>query len=145
MSIFVVNGPNLNLLGEREPSVYGQDNYRSLVKKIQAYAKNKNIKVLIKQSNYEGKLIDLLQKYRRKVDGIIINPGAYTHYSYAIYDCIKGIAIPTVEVHLSDIDSREDFRKISVIKPACIAQIKGKGVEGYYEAIDLLRERKIKQ
>lgn len=145
MTIFVVNGPNLNLLGEREPSIYGRDNYQTLVKKIKGYAKTKNIKVLIKQSNYEGKIIDLIQKRRHNVDGIIINPGAYTHYSYAIYDCLKGLNVPAVEVHLSDIESREDFRKISVIKPACVAQIKGKGIEGYFEAIDLLVERKTKQ
>lgn len=143
MTIFVVNGPNLNLLGEREPDVYGHDNYLSLVLNIKKYAKEKKIKIIIKQSNHEGEIIDLLQKYRKKIDGIVINPGAYTHYSYAIYDCIKGISVPAVEVHLSDIESREEFRKISVIKPACIGQIKGKGIAGYREAIDMLLERKV--
>lgn len=145
MTILVVNGPNLNLLGEREPEIYGNDNYQTLVKKIKDYGKEKNIKIIVMQSNHEGNMIDFLQKYRRKVDGIVINPGALTHYSYALFDCLKGINIPSVEVHLSDIDTREDFRKISVIKPACISQIKGKGIVGYFEAIDLLQERIIKQ
>ena len=144
MTILVVNGPNLNLLGEREPDVYGRETYQNLVKSLIHYGKTKAVKMIVKQSNHEGKLIDLMQQYRKKIDGIIINPGALTHYSYALHDCIKGINIPTVEVHLSDIEKREEFRKISVIKSVCINQIKGKGVDGYYEAIDLLLERKLK-
>ena len=144
MTILVVNGPNLNLLGEREPDVYGKETYLDLVKSVTYYGKTKNVKIMIEQSNHEGTIIDIIQKYRHKIDGLIINPGALTHYSYALHDCIKGINVLTVEVHLSDIEKREEFRKISVIKSACMAQIKGKGVNGYYEAIDLLLERKTK-
>lgn len=144
MTILVVNGPNLNLLGEREPAIYGKETYRDLVKSVTYYGKTKNVKVVVKQSNHEGELIDIIQNYRKKIDGLIINPGALTHYSYALHDCIKGIDVPTIEVHLTDIEKREEFRKISVIKSVCINQIKGKGVNGYYEAIDLLLERKLK-
>ncbi len=144
MTILVVNGPNLNLVGEREPDVYGRETYEELVKSLLHYGKSKDVKIIVKQSNHEGCLIDFMQQYRKKIDGIIINPGALTHYSYALHDCIKGINIPTVEVHLSDIEKREEFRKLSVIKSVCIYQIKGKGVAGYYEAIDLLLERKLK-
>lgn len=139
--ILIINGPNLNFLGIRETKIYGTDNYEGLCNYIKENFKNQNVLIEIKQSNYEGEIIDFLQKaYFEKVDGIVINPGAYTHYSYAIYDAIKSITIPTVEVHLSDIYSREEFRKKSVISMACIAQISGKGKMGYIEAIKILME-----
>ena len=143
--IFIINGPNLNFLGIRETGIYGNDNYDSLCSYIQEKFYDKNVKIEIFQSNYEGRIIDILQNaYYEKIDGIVINPGAYTHYSYAIFDAIKSILIPTVEVHLSNIHEREAFRKTSVIAPACIAQIYGKGKEGYIEAVELLINEKTK-
>lgn len=140
--ITVINGPNLNFLGIREKEVYGSENYESLCEYIENYCSEKNIEVEIFQSNSEGQIIDFLQKaYYEKVDGIVINPGAYTHYSYAIFDALKSVSIPAVEVHLSDIHSREDFRKVSVTAPACVKQIYGKGKDGYIEAIKFLVEK----
>ena len=137
--ILIINGPNLNFLGIREKNVYGTDNYESLCNFIKKSFINKNIEIEIKQSNYEGEIIDFLHKaYFEKVDGIVINPAAYTHYSYAIFDAIKAIMIPTVEFHLSNIYLREKFRQISVTAPACITQIYGKGKDGYVEAIEFL-------
>lgn len=139
--ITVINGPNLNFLGIREKEVYDSENYESLCEYIENYCSEKNIEVEIFQSNSEGQIIDFLQKaYYEKVDGIVINPGAYTHYSYAIFDALKSVSIPTVEVHLSDIYNREDFRKVSVTAPACVKQIYGKGKDGYIEAIKFLVE-----
>ena len=140
--IMVVNGPNLNMLGIREKNIYGDKTYDGLVEFIKQKRGDK-VDLTFFQSNCEGTIIDCLHKcYFEKFDGIVINPGAYTHYSYAIMDAIKAISIPTVEVHISDVDSREDFRKISVTAPACVAQIKGKGFDGYVEAIDILTEEK---
>lgn len=137
--ITIINGPNLNFLGIREKGIYGSDNYESLCEYIKEKFKNENIELKFLQSNYEGEIIDFLQNaYYEKVDGIVINPAAYTHYSYAIFDAIKSISIPTVEVHISNIHEREDFRKISVTAPACINQIYGKGKDGYIEAIQYL-------
>jgi len=120
-------------------TIYGNDNYDSLCSYIQEKFRDKNIKIEIFQSNYEGRIIDIIQNaYYEKIDGIVINPGAYTHYSYAIHDAIKSVSIPTVEVHLSDIHKREDFRKISVTAPACVLQIYGKGKEGYVEAVEYI-------
>lgn len=139
--ILIINGPNLNFLGIRETNIYGTDNYEELCNFIKENFKNQNVLIEIKQSNYEGEIIDFLQKaYFEKVNGIVINPGAYTHYSYAIFDAIKSVMIPTVEVHLSDIYSREEFRKISVIASACVTQISGKGKMGYIEAVKILME-----
>lgn len=139
--ILIINGPNLNFLGIRETKIYGTDNYEGLCNYIKENFKNQNVLIEIKQSNYEGEIIDFLQKaYFEKVNGIVINPGAYTHYSYAIFDAIKSVMIPTVEVHLSDIYSREEFRKISVIASACVTQISGKGKMGYIEAVKILME-----
>ncbi|MDD5293600.1 MAG: 3-dehydroquinate dehydratase [Candidatus Izemoplasmatales bacterium] len=138
MNILVINGPNINLLGEREPDIYGKSTYRDLVQAVSTHAKRFGHKVYLKQTNHEGSIIDLIQKYRHKIDCIIINPGAFTHYSYAIYDCLKSVPIPAIEVHLSDIHQREAFRKVSVIAPACIQQISGKGIQGYLEALDSL-------
>lgn len=140
--ILVINGPNLNFLGIREKNIYGGQNYEELCEYILKSFENENVEIEILQSNYEGEIIDFLQKaYYNKVDGIVINPGAYTHYSYAIFDGIKSISIPTIEVHLSNIYEREEFRKISVIAPACIKQIYGKGKEGYIESIKYLIEK----
>lgn len=143
MKILVVNGPNLNFLGIREPEVYGKETYEDLVNYLKEVAKEQNVEVEVKQSNYEGKIIDYLQEaYFEKVDGIVINPGAYTHYSYAIRDAISSIMIPTVEVHLSDITKREEFRKNSVIRDVCYKTIYGKHFKGYEEAIIILKEKK---
>ena len=137
--ILVINGPNLNFLGIREKSVYGDENYNSLCEYIKNSFSSENIEIKIFQSNCEWEIIDELQKaYYNKVDGIVINPGAYTHYSYAIFDAIKSVSISTVEVHISNIHEREEFRRISVIAPACVKQIYGKGKEGYVEAIKYL-------
>lgn len=137
--IMVINGVNLNMLGIREPGIYGNGKYEDLIKYIKD--KESDVDLSFYQSNHEGDIVDTIQNcYFEKFDGIVINPGAFTHYSYAILDAIKAVSIKTVEVHISDIDSREEFRKTSVIKPACIAQIKGKGWDGYIEAIELLKK-----
>ena len=137
--IMVINGVNLNMLGIREPGIYGNGKYEDLIKYIKD--KESDVDLSFYQSNHEGDIVDTIQNcYFEKFDGIVINPGAFTHYSYAILDAIKAVSIKTVEVHISNIDSREEFRKISVIKPACIAQIKGKGWDGYIEAIELLKK-----
>ncbi len=136
--ILVLHGPNLNLLGEREPQVYGRMTLEELNRAIEEFAAAKGIQVRIFQTNHEGTLIDLLHEHRRWAEGIVINPGALTHYSYALRDAIAAVGIPTVEVHLSDIHSREPFRRVSVIKDVCIAQIAGKGMRSYLEGIELL-------
>lgn len=138
MKILVVNGPNLNMLGIREPDVYGRETYDSLVDKIQSYCDNKGIEVEFYQSNHEGALVDAIQGAFGRMNGIVINPGAYTHTSIAILDAVKAINLPTVEVHISDISKREDFRQISYIRAACIKTITGHGTDGYLEAIDCL-------
>ena len=143
--IMIINGPNLNFLGIREKDIYGNDDYESICSYIKDKFSDKKVRIDILQSNSEGKIIDFLQSaYFRNFDGIVINPGAYTHYSYAIFDAIKSILIPTVEVHLSNIHEREAFRKTSVTAPACIAQSYGKGKEGYVEAVELLINEKTK-
>ncbi|QUI23817.1 type II 3-dehydroquinate dehydratase [Vallitalea pronyensis] len=135
--IVVINGPNLNFLGIREKSVYGQKNYKDLVKMIEHKAQEKQVAIDVYQSNHEGHIIDRIQQcYEDQVDAIIINPGAYTHYSYAIRDAIASVNIKTIEVHISNIYEREPFRHVSVIKPVCCKQIYGKGLEGYLLAID---------
>ena len=137
MKVLVINGPNLNMLGIREPSVYGNNNYQYLCELIINKAKLLDCDVELYQSNHEGAIIDKIHEaYFNKTDAIIINPGAYTHYSYAIFDAIKAVGIKTVEVHISDISKREDFRKNSVISPACALTIKGKGLDGYLEALE---------
>ena len=136
MKILVINGPNLNMLGIREKELYGDKTYSSLVKKIKSYAKEKKVKVKCYQSNFEGAIVTKIQKALDKYDGIVINPGAYTHTSVAILDAIKTVDIPTVEVHLTDVDNREDFRKISYVSLVAKKVIKGKGINGYKEALD---------
>ncbi|MDD4354385.1 MAG: 3-dehydroquinate dehydratase [Candidatus Izemoplasmatales bacterium] len=138
MNILVINGPNINFIGVREPHIYGDKSYSDLLDYLQKEAQRSGHLLEIYQSNHEGALIDYLQAHYTRFEGIIINPGALTHYSYSLYDCLKSLSLPVVEVHLSDIHSRESFRKRSVIKPACIAQISGKGFAGYKEALVLL-------
>lgn len=138
MKILVINGPNLNMLGIREPEIYGSKTYADLCGMIAAYCEEKQIEARFYQSNHEGCLVDKIQEAYGKVDGIIINPGAYTHTSVALLDAVKTVNIPTVEVHISDPDEREEFRKVSYIRAACIATVKGKGFDGYLEAVDIL-------
>ena len=135
MKILVINGPNLNLLGLREPDIYGRRTYADLVDMIRAEAEHLGVDVTFVQSNHEGALVDAIQAAYGTADGIVINPGAYTHTSVAILDAVKAVGIPTVEVHISDPDQREDFRKVSYIRAACVASIKGHGLEGYLEAL----------
>ena len=140
MKILVINGPNLNMLGIREVGIYGSETYSSLVKKIKDYAKESNIDVECKQSNYEGEIITFIQNaYFDKVDGIIINPGAYTHTSIAILDALKSVNIKTVEVHISDLSKREEFRQKSYVSLFAEKRIIGHGLNGYLEAIDYLK------
>lgn len=138
MKILVINGPNLNMLGIREPEIYGSANYPALCGMIREHAKKRDIEVEIYQSNHEGDLVDRIQSAYRNADGIVINPAAYTHTSIAILDALKAVGLPAVEVHISDVSSREDFRQISFIRSYCIATVSGHGFEGYNEAIDLL-------
>ena len=137
--VYVINGPNLNLLGIREPEIYGKTSLKDIITLLKKHASERGIKIRHFQSNSEGNLIDKIQSLvHKKIKGLIINPGAYTHYSYALRDAIKASGVKTVEFHLSDIEKREDFRKVSVIKDVCIAQIKGLGPEGYIKALDEL-------
>lgn len=139
MHILVINGPNMNMLGVRQPEIYGRTTYEELTAMIQDEAKRLGTKVSCFQSNHEGDLVDVIQQaYYDKIDGIIINPAAYTHTSVALLDAVKAVGIPTVEVHVSDPDTREDFRHISYIRSACVATIRGHGLEGYLEALRLL-------
>lgn len=140
MKISVINGPNLNMLGIREPGIYGSTNYNTLCEMIKAHCEEKGVDVILYQSNHEGDLVDEIQRGYGAVDGIVINPGAYTHTSVAILDAVKAVGIPTVEVHISDVDKREDFRQISYIRLASEKTISGHGVMGYIEAIDYLIE-----
>ena len=142
MNILFINGPNLNLLGKREPETYGNESLDQLISWVTKQINTKENDIHWFQSNSEGKIIDKLHwALDNKMDGIIINPGAYTHYSIAIRDAISSIKIPTVEVHLSDIENREDFRRISVIKDVCLYQITGLGKEGYLRAASLLIDK----
>ena len=139
MKILVIYGPNLNMLGIREPDIYGRETYASLLEKISAYAGTLGVSVDFFQSNHEGALVDAIQNaYFEKVDGIVINPAAYTHTSVAILDALKATAIPFVEVHISDVDAREEFRRVSFVRAAAIATVSGKGTNGYLEALDIL-------
>lgn len=139
MKILVINGPNLNFLGIREPDLYGKQDYPYLVKMIEDKAAECNCEVECFQSNHEGAIIDRIQEaYFDKTEGIIINPGAYTHYSYAIRDALASIEVPKVEIHITDINTREEFRKISVTAPVCDKQICGEGLPGYLMAFDYL-------
>ena len=138
MNILVINGPNLNMLGIREPEIYGKATYADLCRLIEEHAAQLGIDVTLYQSNHEGDLVDAIQQAYGKQDGIIINPGAYTHTSIAILDALKAVALPAVEVHISDPDTRDEFRKISYVRAACAKTIKGHGFNGYLEAMDYL-------
>ena len=142
MKILVLNGPNLNFLGIREPEIYGKKTYGDLKALIEEAAQERKIDVEIFQSNHEGDIVDKIQSaYFEKVDGIVINPAAYTHTSVAILDALKAVNIPAVEVHISDVDSREEFRKISYCSYYCFAKISGEGFNGYVKAVDMLLEK----
>ena len=137
MRLFVINGANINMLGIREPSIYGSDTYETLKKTVVEYGEKLGDEIDIYQSNYEGALVDKIQEaYFNKADGIIINPGAYTHTSIAILDAVKAVGMPCIEVHISKIEEREAFRQISYIRSACIKTISGEGINGYCRAID---------
>ena len=139
--LLVINGPNLNMLGIRQPEIYGHTTYEDLKAMISAEADRLGVEVSFFQSNHEGALVDAIQQaYFDRVDGIVINPGAYTHTSVALLDAVKAVGIPTVEVHVSDPDAREDFRHVSYIRQACAATIRGHGLEGYLEALRILAE-----
>ncbi|MBP3809421.1 MAG: type II 3-dehydroquinate dehydratase [Clostridiales bacterium] len=139
MKILVLNGPNLNMLGIREPDIYGRKTYADLINMIKAHCDGRGVDVIFKQSNHEGDLVDFIQQALfDKCDGIVINPGAYTHTSVALLDALKAVAIPTVEVHISDVDSREEFRQISYVSLIAKKTIKGHGFDGYTEAVDFL-------
>ena len=138
-TIYVINGPNLNMLGIREPLKYGTESYESLIKRLNAHATQKGYTLVAYQSNHEGDLVDKIQEsYFKKADGIVINPGAFTHTSIALLDALKAVNIPAVEVHISDVSKREDFRQISYVRMAVKKTIMGKGLDGYFEAIDFL-------
>lgn len=140
MKILVINGPNINMLGIREPDIYGKNTFADLLRLLEDTADRENIEIEQYQSNHEGDLVDKIQWAYGKIDGIVINPAAYTHTSVAILDALKSVAIPAVEVHISDVDSRESFRQISYAGLACCKTIKGHGLEGYREAILYLKE-----
>ena len=140
MKILVINGPNINMLGIREPAIYGSENFATLCGNIESYAKENGIEVKLFQSNHEGDLVDEIQKAYSQFDGIVINPGAYTHTSIAILDAVKAVGIPTVEVHISDVSKREEFRQKSFVRAACVKTISGHGTDGYLEAMDYLKE-----
>ncbi len=139
MKLLVINGPNLNMLGIREPAIYGSGTYTELLDMIRAHAERRGAEVSFFQSNHEGALVDAIQQaYFDGVEGIILNPAAYTHTSVALLDALKAVAIPAVEVHISDVAAREDFRQISYVRPACIATVTGRGFAGYLDAMDIL-------
>ena len=140
MKILVLNGPNLNMLGIREPDIYGKKTFSDLLALIEKTAQEENLEITQYQSNHEGDLVDTIQESYGKIDGIVINPAAYTHTSVAILDALKAVGIPAVEVHISDVDAREPFRQISYAGKACVHTIKGHGFEGYREAILYLKK-----
>ena len=145
MKIYIINGPNLNMLGIREPQHYGKESYAALLSKIEAHAALRGVKAAVFQSNHEGELVDLIQSAYGNYDGIVINPAAYTHTSIAILDAVKAVGLPCVEVHISDVNAREEFRRVSYIRAACLATVSGKGTDGYLEAMDILIENKGEQ
>ena len=138
MKILVINGPNLNFLGIREPGIYGKHTFADLLTMLDAWGKDLGVEVEQYQSNHEGDLVDKIQWAYGKVDGIVINPAAYTHTSVAILDAVKSVSIPTVEIHISKVEEREDFRQVSFIRQACIGTVTGLGTDGYLRAIDRL-------
>ena len=141
MKLLIINGPNINMLGIREPDVYGSKTYQNLLETIQSNANANSINVTFFQSNHEGAIVDCIQQAYGNYDGIVINPAAYTHTSVAILDALKAVSLPAVEVHISDVDSREAFRQISYAGLACEKTIKGQGFDGYCQAIAYLKEK----
>lgn len=141
MKLYIINGPNLNMLGIREPEIYGKLTLQAIESKMKLYCAKNQIDVEFYQSNHEGEIVDIIQSAYKKADGIIINPAAYTHTSVAILDALKAVNVDTVEVHLSDVDEREDFRKFSYVSLFAKKVIKGKGADGYIEAIDFFLNR----
>lgn len=141
MKLYIINGPNLNMLGIREPEIYGKLTLQDIESKINLYCAKNQIDVEFYQSNHEGEIVDIIQSAYQKADGIVINPAAYTHTSVAILDALKAVDVDTVEVHLSDVDEREDFRKLSYVSLFAKKVIKGKGADGYIEAIDFFLNR----
>ena len=140
MKILVINGPNINMLGLREPEVYGKETFDTLCRTVKEHAQKNNIDVQLYQSNHEGDLVDCIQNAYGNFDGIVINPAAYTHTSIAILDALKAVKIPTVEVHISAVETRENFRQTSYIRSICVKTVTGKGIKGYLEAMDFLAE-----
>ena len=141
MKMLIINGPNLNMLGIREPGIYGKSTYQDLVKMCEDHGKEIGVETEFYQSNHEGDLVDVIQQGYGRIDGIVINPGAYTHTSVAILDALKAVVIPTVEVHISDVNSREEFRRISYVSLYAEKQIAGHGFAGYTEAMDHLAQK----
>ena len=145
MKLYIINGPNINMLGIREPELYGNENYDTLVKMVREHAEKCGFEPVFFQSNHEGAIVDKIQEaYFERAFGIVINPAAYTHTSVAILDAVKATKLPTVEVHISAVDKREDFRQISYVRKAALKTISGMGLKGYLEAIDFLKELKDK-
>lgn len=141
MKLLILNGANINMLGIREPDIYGRQSFQDLINSVQAHADEKGVQVEFYQSNHEGDLVDAIQKaYFDKADGIVFNPGAYTHTSLAIADAVKAVGIPTVEVHISAVEKREAFRQVSYIRDVCVHTITGQGIAGYNQAVDFLTE-----
>ena len=138
MKILVINGPNLNMLGIREPEIYGKDTYQDLISLVESAAARLGVEAAFFQSNHEGNLVEAIQEAYGRYDGIVINPAAYTHTSVALLDALKAVGIPAVEVHISDVAQREDFRQISYVRGACIGTVMGKGFDGYIEAMEML-------
>lgn len=141
MKLLVLNGPNLNMLGIREPDLYGSESFAALCRRLTEYGEEYGVEIEQYQSNHEGDLVDRIQAAYGNTDGIVINPGAYTHTSVALLDALKAVSIPAIEVHISDVSAREDFRQISYVRAACEKMISGHGIDGYFEALDYLRER----
>ncbi len=138
MKFLILNGPNLNMLGIREPQHYGTQSYQDLIALVERHAAQRNVQLVCRQSNHEGVLVDEIQQALGVFDGIVLNPGAYTHTSVALLDALRAVRIPTVEVHISDVNTREPFRSVSYVRAACLTCICGHGLAGYTEAIDLL-------
>ena len=141
MNLLVLNGPNLNLLGRREPEIYGREDYETLMERVRSFAAARGHACDVFQTNHEGVLVDRIQAAEGVYDGIVLNPAGYTHYSIAVLDALRSVSVPAVEVHFSDISARESYRRVSVTKDGCIAQIMGRGVQGYLDAITLLEKR----
>ena len=142
MKILILNGPNMNLLGIREPDIYGKQSYEALLRMVREHAVARNVEISFFQSNHEGALVDAIQQaYFDHIDGIVFNPAAYTHTSIAIADAVKGVGIPTVEVHISDVSKREPFRQVSYLRAAAVASVIGQGLQGYLTAMDILIDR----